>query len=52
MTLKNMYVSTVFFENIPPIALKSCWCSSKVFVYGEEVQSSGSFLFKTKMNFY
>ena len=33
-----MYVSTVLFENIPLIALKSCWCISKVSVYGEEVR--------------
>ena len=43
-----MYVSTVLFENIPPIALNSCWCISEVSVYGEEVQSSGSSLCKQR----
>ena len=43
-----MYVSTVLFKNIPPNDLQSCWCSSKVSVYGEEVQSSGSSLCKQR----
>ena len=37
-----MYVSTVLFEKHSPqsitlVALRSSWCSSKVFVHGEEV---------------
>ena len=52
-----MYVSTVLFakhssQSIALVALKSCWCSSKVFVHREEVQSSGSSLCKTKMNLF
>ena len=52
-----MYVSTVLFakhssQSITLVALKSCWCSSKVFVHREEVQSSGSSLCKTKMNLF
>ena len=52
-----MYVSTVLFEkrssqSIALNALKSCWCSSKVFVHGEEVKTSGSSLCKTKVNLF
>ena len=52
--LKNTYVSTVLFakhsfQSITLVALKSCWCSSKVFVHREEVQSSGSSLCKTNL---
>ena len=43
-----MYVSTVLFEKIPPIALKSCLGNPKVFAYEEEVQSLGSSLCKIK----
>ena len=44
-----MYVSTVLcgkhsFQSIALVALNSCWCSSKVFIHGEEVQSSDSSL--------
>ena len=51
-----MYVSTVLFAKYSfqtitlLVPLKSCWCSSKVFVHGEEVQSSGSSLCKKRMN--
>ena len=52
-----MYVSTVLFakhssQSITLVALRSCWCTSKVFVHREEVQSSGSSLCKTKMNLF
>ena len=44
-----MYVSIVLcgkcsFQSIALVALKSCCCSSKVFIHGEEVQSSDSSL--------
>ena len=52
-----MYVSTVLSEkhysqSITLNALKSSWCSSKVFVHGEEIQTSDSSLCKTKMNLF
>ena len=52
-----MYVSTVLFakhssQSITLVALKSGWCSSRVFVHREEVQSSGSSLCKTKINIF
>ena len=48
-----MYFSTVLFakhssQYITLLALKSCWCSSKVFVCREHVQSSGSSLCRNK----
>ena len=47
-----MYVSTVLFakhssQSITLVALRSCWCTSKVFVHREEVQSSALSLCKT-----
>ena len=50
-----MHASTVLLakkssQSITLVALKSYWCSSKVFVQREEVQSSGPSLCKTKMN--
>ena len=52
-----MYVSTVLFakdssQSITLVAIKSCWCSSKVFVHREEVQSSDFSLCKTNMNLF
>ena len=52
-----MYVSTVLFgkhssQSIALVALKSCLCSSKVFVHKGDVQSLGSSLCKTKMNLF
>ena len=57
MRPKNMHISTVLFEkhssqSITLVGLKSSWCSSKVFVHGEEIQPSGSSLYKTKMNLF
>ena len=53
MKLKNMYVSTVLFakhssQAITLVALKSCWFTSKVFAYREQVQSSDSSLSKQR----
>ena len=53
MKLKNMYVSTVLFakhssQAITLVALKSCWCTSKVFAHREQVQSSDSSLSKQR----
>ena len=39
-------------QSITLVALKSSWCSSKVYVHGEEVQPSGSSLCKAKMNLF
>ena len=52
-----MYVSTVLFakyssQSTTLVAPKSCWCTSKLFVHGEEVQSSGSSLCKAKTNLF
>ena len=52
-----MYVSTVLFaknstQSVTLVALKSCWCSSKVFVHGEEIQSSCSSLSKAKLSLF
>ena len=52
-----MYVSTVLFakhasQSIALVALKSCWCSPKVFFHREDVQSLGSSFYKTKMNLF
>ena len=52
-----MHASTVLLakqssQSITLVDLKSCWCSSKVLVHREEVQSSGSSLYKTKMNLF
>ena len=52
-----MYVPTVLFakhssQSIALVAVKSCWCSSKVFAHREDIQSLRSFLYKTKMNLF
>ena len=46
------YVFLQFYLKNNPSALKSSWCSSKVFVHGEEVQTLSSSLCKTKMNLF